>query len=286
MFRTPLTVISGYLGAGKTTLVNTLLAQDHGLNLLVIVNDFGAINIDAELIARAEGDQIALTNGCVCCSMDQDLQRALQDALARQPRPDHILIEASGIADPASIAQIAGQEGDLGYPAIVTLVDAENAPALLADELAAPQLKQQITAADLVLLTKTEDPDPALLATLKTAGSRTPVVPGDTPLAELLLDVVPLPRGRTMAAHPGYATWQHDSDIVLDRRALGDKLEARPEGLYRLKGFVQTTGGGYELHVVGTNVEARRAETDRTTLVGLGLSDRITRDEIEAWWAA
>lgn len=284
--RTPLTVISGYLGAGKTTLINKLVAQDHGLNLLVIVNDFGAINIDAELIARADGEQIALTNGCVCCSMDQDLVRALQDALARQPRPDQIIVEASGIADPASIAQIAGQEGDLGYPAIVTLVDAENAPALLADELAAPQLKQQITAADLVLLTKTDDPDPALLATLKEAGARTPVVPGDTPLAELLFDVVPLPRGRTVAAHPGYATWQHDSDIVLDRRALGDKLAARPEGLYRLKGFVQTSGGGYELHVVGQNVEARRAETDRTTLVGLGLSDRITRDEIEAWWVA
>jgi Ni2+-binding GTPase involved in maturation of urease and hydrogenase len=286
MMRTPLTVISGYLGAGKTTLINKLVAQDHGLNLLVIVNDFGAINIDAELIARADGEQIALTNGCVCCSMDQDLVRALQDALARQPRPDHIIVEASGIADPASIAQIAGQEGDLGYPAIVTLVDAENAPGLLADELAAPQLKQQITAADLVLLTKTDDPDPALLATLKEAGARTPVVPGETPLAELLFDVVPLPRGRTMAAHPGYATWQHDSDIVLDRRALGDKLAARPEGLYRLKGFIQTSGGGYELHVVGQNVEARRAETDRTILVGLGLSDRISRDEIEAWWVA
>lgn len=286
MMRTPLTVISGYLGAGKTTLINKLVAQDHGLNLLVIVNDFGAINIDAELIARADGEQIALTNGCVCCSMDQDLVRALQDALARQPRPDHILVEASGIADPASIAQIAGQEGDLGYPTIVTLVDAENAPALLADELAAPQLKQQITAADLVLLTKTDDPDPALLATLQEAGARPPLTPDDTPLAELLFDVVPLPRGRTVTAHPSYATWQHDSDIVLDRRALGDKLEARPEGLYRLKGFVQTSGGGYELHVVGQNVEARRAETDRTTLVGLGLLDRITRDEIEAWWVA
>ncbi|MBE1285352.1 MAG: GTP-binding protein [Rhodobacteraceae bacterium] len=286
MMRLPLTVISGYLGAGKTTLINRLLAEDHGLKLLVIVNDFGAINIDAELIARADGDQIALTNGCVCCTMGTDLFMALGDALDRRPRPDHLIIEASGIADPAAIANAAIAEPDLSYAGIVTVVDTLNARTILDDDLIAPQVKQQITAADLVLLSKTDEADPALVEELKAIGSRTPVVPGEGRIADLLFDVIPLPKGRTEAAHPGYATWQHDSDIVLDRRAFGDKLADRPEGLYRLKGFVQTSGGGYELHVVGGHVEAKRADTDRTVLVGLGPADRITTEEIETWWRA
>ena len=95
-----------------------------------------------------------------------------------------------------------------------------------------------------------------------------------------------LPKARTEVKHPGYVTWQHQSDLVLDRRALGDKLEQRPEGMYRLKGFVQTNGGSYELHVVGRQVEARRCDADKTVLVGLGPSDRISREDMEAWWTA
>ncbi len=284
MMPLPLTVISGYLGAGKTTLINRLLAEDHGLKLMVLVNDFGAINIDSALI-EAQGDEtLSLTNGCVCCTMGADLFMALGDVLDRDPRPDHIVIEASGIADPAAIANAARAEPDLSYAGVVTLVDAQNALALLDDPLIAPQVAQQITVADLVLLSKTDEVPPTLATRLKSIGARAPALPGDAPLAELLFDVVPLPRGRTAAAHPAYTSWQHDSDQVLDRRALGDKLDSRPEGLYRLKGFVRTNDGGYEIHVVGRNVDARRTQTDRTTLVGLGPADRITRDAIENWW--
>jgi len=98
MSRIPLSVISGYLGAGKTTLINRLLAEDHGLKLLVMVNDFGAINIDEALIAQSGEDAIALTNGCICCSMGADLYLAIGDILQRDQRPDHIVIEASGVA--------------------------------------------------------------------------------------------------------------------------------------------------------------------------------------------
>ncbi|MEY8840033.1 GTP-binding protein, partial [Cribrihabitans sp. XS_ASV171] len=131
MMRLPLTVVSGYLGAGKTTLINRLLAEDHGLRLLVMVNDFGAINIDAALIAAQGDDTIALTNGCVCCTMGADLFMALGDALDRRPRPDHLVIEASGIADPAAIANAAKAEPELSYAGIVTLVDGENGATLL-----------------------------------------------------------------------------------------------------------------------------------------------------------
>lgn len=285
MISLPATIISGYLGAGKTTLINRLLAEDHGLRLMVIVNDFGAINIDAALI-DSEGDgTIALTNGCVCCTMDSDLFMALDAVLARDPRPDHLVIETSGIADPAAIANAVISEPDLAYGGIVTLVDADNIDILLADPLIAPQVSQQIATADLVLLNKTDTADPALIDRLTTLGARSPaLIDRQAPLAELLFDVLPLPRGRSVAPHPAYASWQHESDRVLDRAVLGEMLAARPEGLYRLKGFIRTDDGGYEVHVVGKHVHARRRQTDRTSLVALGPADRITRDQIEDWW--
>ena len=286
MNRLPVTIISGYLGAGKTTLINRLLGEDHGLKLAVIVNDFGAVNIDDALIQDTEGGKLALTNGCVCCSMGDDLSAALHAVLSRPDRPGHLVIEASGIADPVSIANTVLNEAGLSYGGIVTLVDAENAETLLADPLIAPQAEQQIRAADLVIATKCDEISNALSALLKNAGARTPTVLNGSPVAELLFDVVPLPKGRVVAAHPAYATWQHRSTAVLDRRTLGDKLAGRPAGLYRMKGFVLTTGGAYELHVVGRHVEAKRCKAEETVLVGLGPADRISRDEIEAWWAA
>ncbi|MCL4128214.1 UNVERIFIED_CONTAM: hypothetical protein GTU68_050990, partial [Idotea baltica] len=282
----PLTIVSGYLGAGKTTLINRLLAEDHGIRLMVIVNDFGAINIDKALIKTRGDDTIALTNGCVCCTMGTDLTMALNDVLDRDDRPDHLIIEASGIADPAAIASAAIAEPELSYAGIITLVDGQNIEGLLDDPLIAPQVTQQISAADLVLLTKTDAAVPALLDRLAAMRARSPAVLDDTPLAPLLFDIVPLPQGRSTAPHPAYASWQHDSDMVLDRRAMGDKLANRPHGLYRLKGFIQTDDGGYEVHVVGQFVKAKRAQTDRTTLVGLGPAARISRDEIETWWCA
>lgn len=284
--RLPLTIISGYLGAGKTTLINRLLSEDHGLKLMVLVNDFGAINIDETLIETKDDAAISLSNGCVCCSIEQEFHMAISDVLKRSPRPDHLIVEASGIADPAAIAQAAQYQPELSYAGIVTLVDAENAPALMADPDVGPQVKQQIAVADLVLVTKSDALPDALGAALKDIGARSPVFPGDAPLAELLFDVVPLPHVRQTAPHPAYTTWIHDSDRVLDRRALGEKLENRPAGLYRLKGFIKTNDGGYQVHAVGRNMDARRHATDRTVLVGLGPSQKITRAEIDAWWAS
>ncbi|UWQ28541.1 GTP-binding protein [Leisingera sp. M523] len=286
MNRLPVTIISGYLGAGKTTLINRLLAEDHGLKLTVIVNDFGAINIDDALIQDTAGGTIALTNGCACCTMGDDLSLALRDILNRPGRPDHLVIEASGISDPVAIANSVLNERGLSYGGIVTLVDAENAGTLLNDPLVAPQAEQQIRAADLVIVSKCDGMNQTVSALLAKAGARTPTVLNGSPVAELLFDVVPLPKGTAVAAHPAYTTWQHRSNDVLDRRALGNKLADRPAGLYRMKGFVLTSGGAYELHVVGRHVEAKRCQAEETVLVGLGPANRISRDEIEAWWAA
>ena len=101
----PLTVLTGFLGAGKTTLLNRILTGDHGLRVAVLVNDFGSINIDAELVVGVEsdGDIINLANGCVCCNIRDDLVAAVTQVMARPSRPEYILLEASGVADrPAS----------------------------------------------------------------------------------------------------------------------------------------------------------------------------------------
>lgn len=284
--RIPVTIISGYLGAGKTTLVNSLLAEDHGLRLSVLVNDFGSINIDAALIADGDVDSIALTNGCVCCSLGDDLSASVEEILTRAMKPEHILIEASGIADPVAIANTLLGDRRLSYAGIVTVVDGTSLTDLLADPLLAPQVSQQIRAADLVLLSKlAESPSESLLADLRRVGARTPTRVDDLLLSRLLFDIVPLPRDATPVPHPGYVSWQHRSNRVLDRRALGDKLADRPEGLYRMKGFVLTSGGAYELHIVGRHVEARRCDADETLLVALGPEARISRDQIESWWS-
>jgi len=285
--RLPLTVIGGYLGAGKTTMINRLLAEDHGLRLLVLVNDFGAINIDAALITAEGGDTLQLTNGCVCCTMAAGFYMALGQALDRRPRPDHLVIEASGIADPAAIANAAKAEPELSYAGIVTLFDAENGPRLLADQQIAPQIEQQIRVADQLLITKAADPAPALVAQLRAIGARNPApLPATGPLAPLLFDILPRPQSAPAAGHPAYVRWQHDSNEVIPRARLEPLLATRPEGLYRMKGFVLTDQGPMGLQVVGRTVELRPSETTRTTLVGLGLSGRITPEEIETWFNA
>src|SRR6516225_3482399 len=100
----PTTVITGFLGAGKTTLLNRILNGDHGLHVAVLVNDFGSINIDADLVVGVESDVISLANGCVCCSIRDDLIEAVLRVLERPERPEYVVLEASGVAEPSGIA--------------------------------------------------------------------------------------------------------------------------------------------------------------------------------------
>ena len=145
----PVTVIGGFLGAGKTTLVNHILSGDHGLKVAVMVNDFGAINIDAALIASTEGGLFSLSNGCVCCGLNQGLVEQIEALLAARMDIDHIVIEASGVADPARImdtVRYARFAGRLRADAIVVVVDAAGFDDAMA---AAPGLAEaQVASAD------------------------------------------------------------------------------------------------------------------------------------------
>ncbi len=285
MSRLPLTVISGYLGAGKTTLINRVLAEDHGLRLLVMVNDFGAINIDEALIASAGDDTISLTNGCVCCTMGADLYLALGDVLKLEQRPDHLLIEASGVADPAAIANAAKAEPQLSYGGIVTLVDGLNAAELLRDPMIAPQVQQQMRVADLLVLTKTPEPSADLMSALNENDLKRPIsLDQDAPASPILFGVTPKPGLQPSVPHPAYVRWHHSDPAPLSHAELKEKLADRPAGLYRLKGFVPGPDGLFEVHVVGRHTDIRKASEQSAGLVGLGLAGRITSEELGNWW--
>jgi G3E family GTPase len=290
--RLPLTVIGGYLGAGKTTLINRLLREDHGARVLVMVNDFGAINIDADLLASADEDTLTLTNGCVCCTMGADLFMAMGDALDRHPRPDHLVIEASGIADPARIADAARAEPDMAYGGIAVVVDALHWPGLADDPQIGAQIRGQVAVADLLLVSKAEGGLPDALATRLAALSPAPQLDlaGLPAVAPLLLGgIAPLQGKASPAGHPAYLGWSHDGSDTLDRDALMAKLAAAPAPIYRIKGLVRAPDGpGWEVQVVGRSIAVKPAldPVQQTRIVAIGPQTGLRRADIAAWWNA
>jgi G3E family GTPase len=156
----PILLVTGFLGAGKTTMVNQILAHAEGKRIAAVVNDFGAINIDAELIAGASDGVVSLTNGCICCSLEGDLLRTLAGLLRRNPRPDYIVIETSGVADPGDIVRnlmdpVIWKEAPL--ETVLCVLDSTTPVTKLDDAL----LLSQLRAADVVALSKTDLADVA-----------------------------------------------------------------------------------------------------------------------------
>jgi len=165
----PVTILGGFLGAGKTTLLNHILRADHGRRIGVIVNDFGAINIDAKLIVGVDGDTLDLANGCVCCSLHDEFMVSLRQLLFRASPPEHIVIEASGVSDPGAIAKGFDEPGMVDLvrlDAVMVVVDADQHLSLRAADriVAAGQLR----AADVVVLNKIDLVDATRIAELET----------------------------------------------------------------------------------------------------------------------
>lgn len=158
--RIPFTVIGGYLGAGKTTLLNHIVRHSDGRRLALLVNDFGSINIDAELINNQNGDTINLANGCVCCSMAGGFVSAIFSLLERDPRPHHIIVEASGVAEPQKIAQY-GNLPQLNLDGVIVMADAEMIREKAVDRYVGRTVIQQLQSADVLILNKIDLVDEA-----------------------------------------------------------------------------------------------------------------------------
>lgn len=237
---TPLTVIGGFLGAGKTTLVNHLL-RSATCRFGVLVNDFGAINIDAALIADRRDDTIALTNGCVCCEIGDDLGAGLLRLADRGV--DHVLVEASGVSDPWRIAQLALVETGFSLEPIVVLADARALSVQLDDRWVADTVRGQMRAAEVLVLNKA-DPGSALgdarMAALALApGARViETRRGVVDLADLRF--TPPARSRLRADEPPmhpFPTYYMVPPESFDRDRLRAMLSALPASVLRVKGF-------------------------------------------------
>jgi G3E family GTPase len=152
----PVTVLTGYLGAGKTTLLNHILTYEHGKKVAVIVNEFGEVGIDNQLIIDADEEIFEMNNGCICCTVRGDLIRIIGNLMKRRDKFDHLVIETTGLADPAPVIQTffvdEDMQGQLSLDAVVTVVDAKH----IWQHWDADEAQEQIAFADVILLNKTD----------------------------------------------------------------------------------------------------------------------------------
>lgn len=245
----PLTLISGFLGAGKTTLLAQLLTQNKGIRIAVLVNDFGPLNIDAEQIVAIEGETVSLTNGCICCTIRNDLMEEVLALLAKDTPPEHIVIEASGVSDPSLIAhtfQIPALNGVVEIESIITVVDAEQTLDLEPEftKLA----RKQIQLADLIILNKVDLVSKTHLNRVEKHIHKIAVdarilkavncaVPLDLLVGQRLFDGSKLDSDEG-THHLQFQTWTYECHQPFTFIALRKALEQIPAQIYRAKGFI------------------------------------------------
>lgn len=307
----PLTLVGGFLGSGKTTLINRLLADGNSGRLAVLVNDFGAVNIDAGLIVSHDGRTIALSNGCICCSIGDGLTSALLE-LRRDPHPpDHVVIEASGVADPWKVAQIGLAGSAFSLAGIVTVADAAEIQRQAEDAYVGDMVGRQLRCADILVLNKCDLAPPAnrpaLRQWLAHAAPCAEVV--ETRFASLGHDVilgpatgVPADAGRAHAEGgdeatqgqvlayehpPGFARWTIEPDAAIERTALEAILNAVPDGILRVKGVVTFDDGArHVLQLAGRRwclspLPERSGAQPADAIVIIGRDE--AEDRAEAW---
>lgn len=302
----PITVIGGYLGAGKTTLLNRLLDDPGGRRLGVIVNDFGSLAIDVDLLGRRDG-LVSLPNGCVCCTLGTDLYEALLTMTAQPTPPDHIVIEASGVADPG-VAAAWGTSDGYEPGGVVVLAAADSIRHQARDKYVGGEVRRQLAGADLLVVTKSDLCTPEQLDAVETwltdeapGVQRLVGTDGDVP-TDVVLGVRPSDvTDATDDAQSGdddhtdpYATWSWVGGPVADG-AIEGLLGALPAGVLRMKGVVVGEDGTSRIvQVVGRRQELRVDDRDsgggadaanRTHLVAIGLRGQFDAAALSAWLA-
>lgn len=294
----PVTVIGGYLGAGKTTLVNHLLRSADGLRLAVLVNDFGALPIDRDLITGGDGDDgddtLEISGGCICCSYGSDLMEALLELPRRRPGIDRVLIETSGVALPGMVANSVGLLQGYALDGTVVLADAETVRRQAADAYIGDTITRQLAAADLVILNRCDLVSEGVREeTMRWVEEQSPngrVVPAERSKVPAAL-VLGLHRGgdrassvlRTpggIAASAFYESVELRPDRAVDVDRLARALTAPDSGVLRAKGFLRDKDGRLvNLQVVGRRFEITDAPVAATpgTLVVIGLRGQLDR---------
>jgi G3E family GTPase len=271
----------------------------------VLVNDFGAVDIDARLIATSGATTIALTNGCICCSIGDDLTRALIRVVDARPAPDWILIEASGVSDPWKIAQVGLVDPVLALDGVVVLADAQSVRAHAEDVLLADTVRRQLVAADLLVLNKADlVSSQTLRATRQWIGGEAPdawiyeTCDGDVPL-ELLCSLAAKPgasgsrprRTNRPAAIPGrfhppdhahaFSAWSFETRSVFSAPALRALLSDMPRGIVRAKGILrvdEAPGDATVLQFAGRSRMLRRYgpwSAGPSRIVAIGASSEV-----------
>jgi G3E family GTPase len=260
----PITVLTGYLGAGKTTLLNRILTHEHGKKVAVIVNEFGEVGIDNQLIINADEEIFEMNNGCICCTVRGDLMRIIGNLMKRRNKFDHLVIETTGLADPAPVIQTFFVDEDMRdqviLDAVVTVVDAKH----IQQHWDAEEAQEQIAFADVILLNKTdlvtsEELD-ELEKRIRAMNAMTKIY--RTQNAELTMDallgVKAFDLNRALEIDPeflGEDAHQHDETVtsvaIVESGAvdgeklnqwLGELLQTKGVDIFRMKGILNIAG--------------------------------------------
>jgi len=285
------TIIGGYLGAGKTTLVNHLLRHANGKRLAILVNEFGALPIDEDLIEAKDEDLISIAGGCVCCSFGSDLTAALIKLSEQLPLPDHIIIESSGVAMPGAIAANIGLMQQYLLAGVVVLADSETILPHATDEFIGDTIVRQLNDADLIVQTKTD---------LVSTGHRKSVnqwfidnypesqvlqaEQGNVPV-EVILGLFTTRDEISFSPHGDdlYDSAVFELPDIHDAYQLGKALSFDSAGIVRAKGFVVDKDGQTQLlQVVGSRFKVTRYATSaKSQIACIGLRNRFNQVELE-----
>jgi len=260
----PVTVLTGYLGAGKTTLLNHILTYEHGKKVAVIINEFGEIGIDNQLVIDADEEIFEMNNGCICCTVRGDLLRIIGNLMKRRNKFDHLVIETTGIADPAPVIQTFFVDEDLrqlvSLDAVVTVVDTKH----ISQHWEAEEAQEQIAFADVILLNKTD------LVTAEELDELEQKIRGMNAIAKIyrtqnseldmnaILGVQAFNLENALEIDPNFLgedTHQHDETVIsvalteagaMDGEKinewLGELLQTQGADIFRMKGIVNIAG--------------------------------------------
>lgn len=302
--RIPVVVVGGFLGAGKTTLLNSLIREAGALRIAALVNDFGALNLDADLVVGVEGTTVALANGCVCCTIHDDLARASMGLLASRPRPNAVLVELSGISEPGPVMSTYLEtelRADFELSCVVTVVDPGRWEETVSE--AGDLATSQVRSADIIVLSKTDLAGPETVAEVEASlRSLTPgarilhALRGALPIDAVLGRSVDheAPDNATHPRHQGISAWTWQETRLLSLPRLEATLAGLPSGIYRCKGYVrleefprmrfllQAVGQRYDI----SPIERGREQSPGTQLTVIGAEAAMGRQDLTARFEA